>query len=150
MGHPTRERRRLQTVRHREVNVSRAEDVEFAYGSPQKGSCSRSNPWPWGFIAYGRSDVTFAGEQSQAWLLPTIRAEYDRRNCFTRLLAAQCMQRHRLGSAGTGATTFPVTKGPAAMFESIAKLALSAFDNVRYHKGLSEELGGFMSDIAGP
>ncbi len=145
-----------------DASFRRGEDVELAYRLNDTGMAFAFDPaarafhharrsyesWLSNASSYGRNDAMLWRDSGQAWLIPTIRAEYYERNPFTRIYT-----RLGLGVPVVGDLVSRlgprVAKAVAGFVPGrIGQQSLSAVYNLAYYRGVVDELGGLDSFMA--
>lgn len=134
----------------------RGEDIELAYRLHDAGMsfdfdfgarafhhASRGyGSWLSNASAYGRNDAMMWRDGGQSWILPTIRAEFYRRNPFTRLYAEAGLRAPKVGPVAAKAAPSMVAATSRVGLGSVGQRLLSAVYNLAYYQGVVDELGG--------
>jgi GT2 family glycosyltransferase len=140
-----------------DTRFRRAEDVELAYRLAALGVRFVFNPQAVGYhyaersyrawldaaYAYGRSDVVFSRDLGQSWLLPRIGHEFRHgRHPLIRAVVSLCVGRPALSRAAVGTLRIAAHTGGRLGSNRVADLACSGIFNLRYYRGIADELGG--------
>jgi GT2 family glycosyltransferase len=134
----------------------RAEDVELGYRLAERGLRFVFCPEAVGYhyeertfaawlsipYDYGRSDVVFAREKGQSWLLPTILSEYHQRPWVVRLLASLCLDRPWLRDWMTLSLRQLTWIGGRLNWPLLLRGACSGLFNLYHYQGIADALGG--------
>ncbi len=134
----------------------RGEDVELAYRLHTAGvafafafdarafhHAERTyRSWQSNASAYGRNDVMMWRDGNQDWLLPTVRAEFGRRNPLTKAYTTAGLRFPSLGRLGDRLAERVVLSSERIGLSSVGQRVLSAVYNLSYYQGLVDELGG--------
>jgi glycosyltransferase involved in cell wall biosynthesis len=133
----------------------RAEDVELAYRLANKGLdfvfnmqaagmhfAERSfRTWLDTAYTYGRTDVIFARDRNQKWLLSAISQEFRDRHFLIQSLVRVCRGRSRLTWIASLALKLAADAATLLRASDIERRAYSGLFNLQYYNGLFYELG---------
>jgi glycosyltransferase involved in cell wall biosynthesis len=148
-----------------DARYRRAEDIELAFRLSARGLRFVFNPAAIGYHyeersfaawlaiarAYGRSDVAFAVEKGQAWILPVILHEYGQRPWLVRLVTRLCLDRPRRQEAASAVLQWLAVVGHRLNWSLAVRAALSSLFNLQHYQGIAEGLGGrerFFGEVA--
>jgi GT2 family glycosyltransferase len=148
-------RRHLEASGGFDSSFRRAEDVELAYRLADAGLSFTFAPeavalhyaersfesWRTNASAYGRSDVIFARDLGQPWLLDSVAHEFHDRHPLVRGITRVSLRSPRLGRAVAGTAALAARAACRVGPESISNVTLSALYNVEYYRGMADELG---------